>query len=593
MKLSIRWQMVSIICTVIFISFVAFFAIVRYVLVEDYERFTKESDAQITQMLARNIRQSIEKAFAFERAVANYPNIMTIPVDQQRAVIRRIRREETSYELFAIVNMNGEQITRNVGVNQDQSTNPFFKTFMESPSGFISPVYFSEITQDMIITMTQGVFSDVTRVGLIRADINVQTIQHFIHKFNETSESSAYLLDEYGNVIAQPVEIGDGIFNYKTMERTSIVWDEQGKAVKNSRGELVLKHEPFSAPTGKEQVMRRALESDSGSFTYEYEEDTFFCSYQTIHLPVNNSKWTLVIIRSSDTILDSLNGLYRRAAMGGILIALLASFGIVLFSKRITQPIFEIVSMANRVRSGDLSGKLQIQSQDELGVLADNINHMIQGLRVSNEKRQQAEDKIRDIAYHDALTGLPNRNHFLVHVKKLFEESLPRAEFASLFFVDVDKFKGVNDTYGHAVGDGLLIEFGRRIVEIAGNKESVCRYGGDEFIMFLTGMDRDDTEAICEALVEKMRKVFNISGNSFYLSASVGVAMYPYDADDVDTLLKKADAALYVSKGSGRDQYNIYHEGMEMQVEDKHEMEKANPEQMEVEARELDVSHEH
>ncbi|MBR1420894.1 MAG: GGDEF domain-containing protein [Selenomonadaceae bacterium] len=593
MKLSIRWQMVSIICTVIFISFVAFFAIVRYVLVEDYERFTRESDAQVTQMLARNIRQSIEKAFAFERAITTYPDLMNISIEQQRTLIQRMRREETSYELLAIVNLNGEQVTRNVGANQDQSRNPFFKEFMKAPSGFISPVYFSDTTQDMIITMTQGVFSGLNLAGFIRADVNMQTIQHFIHRFNGTSECSAYLLDQYGNTIAQPDEAGDGIFNYKTMERTSIVWDDQGKAVKNSRNELVLKKEPFAAPTGKEQVMRRALENESGSFTYDYQDETFFCTYQTIYLPVNNSKWTLVIIRSSDTIIDSLNGLYRRAAMGGVLIALLASFGIVLFSKRITQPIFEIVSMANRVRSGDLSGKLQIQSQDELGVLADNINHMIQGLKISNEKRQAAEDRIRDIAYHDALTGLPNRNHFLVHVRKIFTESLPRAEFASLFFVDVDKFKGVNDTYGHAVGDGLLIEFGNRIAEIAGDKESVCRYGGDEFIMFLTGMNRDDTEAICQALVERMRKVFEISGNSFYLSASVGVAMYPYDADSVDGLLKKADAALYVSKGNGRDQYNLYHEGMDQQSSDKHEMEKPNQEQMELEARELDISSEH
>ncbi len=564
MKLSIRWQMVSIICTVIFMSFVSFFAIVRYVLVDDYERFARENDIQVANTLARNIRQSMEKAFAFERALASYPNIMTVPVEQQREVIRRFRREETSYELLAIINMNGEQITRNIGSAREQFTNLYFKAFMDNNSGYITPAYFSDVTQDLIVTMTQRVFQDSLPIGVIRADINLQTIQHFVHKFNETSECSAYLIDHEGNVIAEPESLGDGVFNYLTMERTTLVWDGNGVAIKNKNGRVILKKEKFTAPKGKEQAMVRAIKNDVGTFTYKYEGADYFCSYQKIFLPVSNTKWTLLIIRSSDTIIDSLNSLYRRAAMGGVLIALLASFGIVIFSRRITQPIFDIVNMANRVRSGDLSGKLKIQTQDELGILADNINHMIQGLKISNQKQKEAEDKIREIAYHDNLTGLPNRNHFLVRVKQIFTESLPRPEYAALFFVDVDKFKGVNDTYGHAVGDGLLIEFGRRIVEIAGDKENVCRYGGDEFIVFLTGMDKEDTEAICQALVDQMRKPFNISGNTFNLSASIGVAMYPYDADSVDMMLKKADSALYVSKENGRDQYNMYHEGMEM-----------------------------
>ena len=189
---------------------------------------------------------------------------------------------------------------------------------------------------------------------------------------------------------------------------------------------------------------------------------------------------------------------------------------------------------------------------------------MIQGLRANREKSKEAEKRIKNIAYHDTLTGLPNRMHFMVYLRKMFEKNIVGRFYGALLFVDVDKFKSVNDTYGHAVGDGLLIEFSKRIIEIAGRKEIVCRYGGDEFLLFLPGYDFGDTQATCDRLVNAMRKPFDISGNQFKLSTSIGAALFPKDAKDIDELMHKADTALYVSKRSGRDQYNFYNEKMEM-----------------------------
>ena len=219
--------------------------------------------------------------------------------------------------------------------------------------------------------------------------------------------------------------------------------------------------------------------------------------------------------------------------------------------------------MANRVRAGDLSGQLEIKSKDEFGELADNINHMIIGLREVRKKSKETEIHFKAIAYHDALTGLPNRNHFLVRFRNIIEKSVVGRFYGALIFIDADKFKSINDTYGHAVGDGLLIDFGKRIVEIVGNADCVCRYGGDEFVAFLLGYNETDAHSVCTALVKKMREPFKISGHEFQLSASVGAALMPKDAVDLDDLMEKADAALYVSKRNGRDQFNFYKVGME------------------------------
>jgi diguanylate cyclase (GGDEF)-like protein len=176
--------------------------------------------------------------------------------------------------------------------------------------------------------------------------------------------------------------------------------------------------------------------------------------------------------------------------------------------------------------------------------------------------------KLMNIGYKDALTGLPNRTHFMIYARDILHKSLRKRRYGAVMFVDVDKFKFVNDTFGHAVGDGLLIGFGRRLVEIIGNKKQVCRFGGDEFVLFLPEAAQETVAELAEAIVNKMREPFRISGSEFVISASIGIAHYPTDATTIDELLQLADTALYVSKRNGRNQFNIYNKDMTVEQDD-------------------------
>ena len=490
---SIRWQSVIFICSTIFLSFLAFFVIVRHVLIDDYRQITLKNDLQLTQIISHNINHIIKDSV------------------------------------------------------RDKVINDKFD---------ISPVHYMINNQDVVFSFVKD--------DVIINDVSLFNVIEFINNFNKENAAFIHLIDSNGKSIAQPHIFGEGIFDYYNMTCTSFQRDDKGYVVKDKDGKIILNERPFEISQGFVDIIHNAVEGKSGSTSFRNDKTgkVYFCIYQPLELPFTDKTWSIILVNSSIDMMMTVDGLFRNAILGGFIILLIATYTLMYFSEKMTEPIFKMVEMANRVRAGDLSGQLNIKANNEIGLLADNINHMIQGLRIARQKSRENENQIKAIAYRDTLTGMPNRIHFMIFLRDLLGKSVQGRLYGALLFVDVDKFKSVNDTYGHAVGDGLLIEFSERIVEVIGRKEIACRYGGDEFLLFLPCYNYEDAKSTCELLVKKMREPFNIYGNECHLSTSIGAAMFPTDAENIDELMEKADAALYVSKRNGRDQYNFYKKGM-------------------------------
>lgn len=177
--------------------------------------------------------------------------------------------------------------------------------------------------------------------------------------------------------------------------------------------------------------------------------------------------------------------------------------------------------------------------------------------------KKKAEDVIWHQANYDALTELPNRRLFrdrLQHeIKRCRRSGLPLA----LLFMDLDRFKEVNDALGHDVGDLLLVETAKRIAGCVRDADTVARLGGDEFIIILAELhDTNRVSGVAHALVETMAQPFEIDGHVIYISASIGITLFPEDGDDDSTLLKNADHALYATKGAGRNGYSFFTENL-------------------------------
>ena len=174
-------------------------------------------------------------------------------------------------------------------------------------------------------------------------------------------------------------------------------------------------------------------------------------------------------------------------------------------------------------------------------------------------ERKRAEETVRRLAYHDHLTGLPNR--MLFNNRLLLEIS--RAErhqrIFAVMLLDLDHFKDINDTLGHSVGDYLLQSVGKRLTDILRKSDTVSRMGGDEFVLLLPEISRvKDVEKIAAKILSGIRKPFEIDNRKLRITTSIGIAIYPEDGKDAETLVRNADIAMYWAKEVGRNNYQRY-----------------------------------
>jgi diguanylate cyclase (GGDEF)-like protein len=206
------------------------------------------------------------------------------------------------------------------------------------------------------------------------------------------------------------------------------------------------------------------------------------------------------------------------------------------------------------------------RSEANRGILEEALASHLELLKVCNaeieESREiirQSEARYRSLALYDSLTGLPSR--------VLFQERLSRAVahaekvncLVALLFTDLDRFKTVNDTAGHETGDMVLKEAGERLVTCVRNEDTVARIGGDEFVVLLENIpDRQAAVRSTERILAVMSEPFLVRNSMLSVSASIGISLFPFDGEDIDTLLKNADAAMYSVKRRGRNGWGFY-----------------------------------
>ncbi|MCP3668549.1 MAG: EAL domain-containing protein [Gammaproteobacteria bacterium] len=204
-----------------------------------------------------------------------------------------------------------------------------------------------------------------------------------------------------------------------------------------------------------------------------------------------------------------------------------------------------------------------------LAAIQDASGHVSEYVAVFTDisKRKEDEEKIRYQANYDALTHLPNRMLFTDRLSKSIEFAQRNNKLLALLFLDLDQFKVVNDTLGHAVGDYILQMAAKRLSDCVRTSDTVARFGGDEFVILLVDIaDADDAALVANKVISELSRSFFHEEREIFIGASVGISLFPNDSDQPDQLLLNADMAMYKAKESGRGVYHFFTEAMQQQV---------------------------
>ncbi|MDH5534154.1 MAG: EAL domain-containing protein, partial [Betaproteobacteria bacterium] len=178
-------------------------------------------------------------------------------------------------------------------------------------------------------------------------------------------------------------------------------------------------------------------------------------------------------------------------------------------------------------------------------------------------EQKQVEERIRHLAHYDALTNLPNRVLLYDRIERGIAQTKRGGRPTGLLFIDLDRFKNINDSLGHAVGDSLLRAVAERVVACTRHTDTVSRLGGDEFVVVLTDLAQPgDCSMVAQKIVVALSQPFRLSGRDLHVTPSIGICIYPQDGQDVETLMRNADAAMYHAKESGRNNYQFFTDAM-------------------------------
>ncbi|MCU9613225.1 EAL domain-containing protein [Caldibacillus lycopersici] len=183
---------------------------------------------------------------------------------------------------------------------------------------------------------------------------------------------------------------------------------------------------------------------------------------------------------------------------------------------------------------------------------------------ITNQKKN--EQLLEHVTLHDALTNLPNRSYFEKRISQLWEHSIANQKEFSLIYFDVDRFKNINDTFGHSLGDQLIKEISQRIVNVVDDKGFVARMGGDQFAVLMDDrLDKNAVQTLARSIIQSMENdPFCINQHEFFVTTSIGISFYPQHGQDVETIIKNADIALYSSKARGINNYTVFNPIMDI-----------------------------
>jgi len=280
------------------------------------------------------------------------------------------------------------------------------------------------------------------------------------------------------------------------------------------------------------------------------------------------SHWVVHVLVSTDIAYESIFKLKDYLLIIGSLTLIMVSITAYFLSNNSIRRLTMLAKSAQSLASGNFDAPVPADGRDEIGVLSKSFISMRDAIQVN-------KTELTRLAYYDGLTSLPNRELFKSNLERMLELSKKHNRHMAVMYLDLDDFKGINDTLGHSKGDLLLKSVAGRLtkcvrasdglgrVKSEGMLDSVSRLGGDEFTILLSEINNvEDAIQIAQRIIESLSKPCELDGHELVTTTSIGIAIYPNDGDSAEELIKNADAAMYTAKRAGKNLYVAHNESL-------------------------------
>lgn len=444
--------------------------------------------------------------------------------------IRFISAKDYGLELVRIDRQGDRLVRVRDDLLQEKSHFPFVFEALGLPDGEVYVSEFGINHEDTAQDATVPVFSmasPVLQAGQVRGVVVVRVAAApFLHNFNAALPTpyGFYLGNRWGDFLVHP---------------------DATQTFGFDRGQRILIQESF--PQVAALVDGRAEEAVLSQSGTDDEEARVFAFVRMPFGKEDDGRFMVVGLSQPLAVVQGEVLDLGRSILKILLV--LSVVGVALaagVSRLVTQPLQAMVKAAQAFSRGEAHGALPVHRGDEVGELARSFQDMEQQISRQLAELNLSRDAMAHLAHHDALTGLPNRRMFEQRLAQVLELSRRTGRSCALLFVDLDDFKAINDTHGHAVGDRVLQAVARTIVGAVRQVDTVARMAGDEFTVLCENVDSEEAAL---QIVTKLQHAFepplDIDGEPLAVRASIGLSLFPRDAQDARTLMASADAAMY------------------------------------------------
>jgi diguanylate cyclase (GGDEF)-like protein len=460
--------------------------------------------------------------------------------------IRLISSSQNGLELVR-VDRNGKKLTRVSGGDlQEKGHYPYVFDTARLARG---DIYLSDITinhekgahsglnKPTVTVSTPVITRDGKRLGLIVINIDLNGLSQLL-KSNLPSAYQLYLSNQWGDFLIHP---------------------DDAQTFGFDQGRRILIQDSFEAVStliqGKERNV--VMNVKAGPQNQGGQVAAF------VRLPFGDTIEKRFVVLGLSQPLDNIT--QETTKLGWETIQIILAFSglalvlSALVSRIVTGPLNAIVSAINRFSKDHDISILPLKRNDELGLLARSFHDMQTEVMAHLSELNESRRALEHLARHDTLTGLPNRRMFFDRLEHAIASSRRNDHQLAVLFVDLDRFKEINDTLGHAVGDGVLINVAILLKSAVREVDTVARLGGDEFVILLEKIaDPQHVTTIVRKLHDLFQHAMQIGGHELLVHASMGVSIFPRDGKDADELIQNADQAMYNSKKDGRNTFSFH-----------------------------------